>query len=51
MKERFAIQLSLDEEEKKDIIDTYKKHGINTAGRVLNIIRKDVKELKGNRNE
>ena len=46
MKERLAIQLSVEKGEKKAIIDEYKKHGMSLAGRVLKLIREDVQGLK-----
>lgn len=45
MKERFPIQLSVEKEEKKQIIAIYKKHSISMASRILNLIREDIKKL------
>ena len=45
MKERFAIQLSVEKGEKKVIKDVYEKHSINIASRVLKLIKEDIEKL------
>ena len=47
MKESLSIKPTLDKKEKIHILEVYKKHSINVAGRVLEMIRKDIKKLEG----
>ena len=46
MRDTLSIKMTLLETEKKEILKAYKENGINMAGRILKMIKDDVKKLE-----
>jgi len=46
MRDKLSIQCSTDSKEKNNILAEYREHSINVSARVLQLIRKDVEELR-----